>query len=113
MELFTLYADGDDLRARFIVHLSDFTTDGSLAPEAVDRAFLERSVREAGDLSHSVASGPDIFIVKIRGSAAIRAFLPVPRARRAVWRDRQSAGEGRRVSVRVGFGGGGFCKKKN
>src|SRR3546814_8821681 len=39
MELFTLYADGDDLRARFIVHLSDFTTDGSLAPEAVDRAF--------------------------------------------------------------------------
>src|SRR3546814_16198339 len=50
MELFTLYADGDDLRARFIVHLSDFTTDGSLAPEAVDRAFLERSVREAGDL---------------------------------------------------------------
>src|SRR3546814_9564440 len=74
MELFTLYADGDDLRARFIVHLSDFTTDGSLAPEAVDLAFLERSVREAGDLSYSVASGPDIFIVKIRGSAAIRDF---------------------------------------
>ena len=86
MELFTLYADGDDLRARFIVHLSDFTVDGSLAPEAVDRAFLERSVREAGDLSYSVASGPDIFIVKIRGSAAIRDFLAVRRAVCAVRR---------------------------
>src|SRR3546814_2525075 len=50
------------------------------------RAFLERSVREAGDLSYSVASGPDIFIVKIRGSAAIRDFLAVRRARRAVRR---------------------------
>ena len=29
MELFTLLPDGDGLRARFILHLSDFTTDGS------------------------------------------------------------------------------------
>src|SRR3546814_16272895 len=43
MELFTLYADGDDLRARFIVHLSDFTTDGSLAPE---RSAERRLVKE-------------------------------------------------------------------
>src|SRR3546814_9600816 len=62
MELFMLYADGDDLRARFIVHLSVFTTDGSLAPEAVDRAFLERRVREAGDLNHTVASGTNQYI---------------------------------------------------
>jgi hypothetical protein len=31
MELFTLYADGEDIRARFLVHLSDFTTDHSPA----------------------------------------------------------------------------------
>ena len=29
MELFTLLPDGDGLRARFIVHLSDFTSDGT------------------------------------------------------------------------------------
>src|SRR3546814_7229940 len=33
MELYTRYADGADLRARFIAHLSCMTTDGSLAPE--------------------------------------------------------------------------------
>ncbi|HET6526901.1 hypothetical protein [Sphingopyxis sp.] len=86
MELFTLYADGDDLRARFIVHLSDCTTDGSLAPERVDRSFLERSVRAPENLSYSFSSGADIFIVKIRGSASIREFLAVPRALRAVRR---------------------------
>ena len=86
MELFTLYADGDDLRARFIVHLSDFTTDGSLAPERVDRAFLEQSVRAPDDVSYSFPSGADIFIVKIGGAAAIRGFLTDPRALRAVRR---------------------------
>src|SRR3546814_12169808 len=86
MERFTLYADGDDLRARFIVHLSDFTADGSLAPETVDRAFLDRSVRAPEDVSYSFPSGSDIFIVKIRGSAAIRDFLAAPRALRAVRR---------------------------
>lgn len=86
MELFTLYADRDDLRARFIVHLSDFTTDGSLLPEAIDQAFLERSVRAPEDLRYSVPSGPDILIVTIRGSASIRDFLAVPRALRAVRR---------------------------
>ncbi len=86
MELFTLYADGDDLRARFIVHLSDFTTDGSHAPERIDRAFLERSVRAPEDVSYSFSSGPDIFIAKIRGATAIRDFLALPRALRAVRR---------------------------
>ena len=86
MELFTLYADGDDLRARFIVHLSDFTTDGSLAPERVDRAFLEQSVRAPEDLGYSFPGGSDIFIVKIGGSASIRDFLAGPRALRAVRR---------------------------
>src|SRR5215212_11123534 len=31
MELFTLYADGEGLRARFLVHLSDFATEASSA----------------------------------------------------------------------------------
>src|SRR5205814_305098 len=44
MELFTLLADGDDLRARFILHLSDFTTDGSPEPDHLDHAFLESCV---------------------------------------------------------------------
>lgn len=86
MELFTLYADGDDLRARFIVHLSDCTTDGSLAPERVDRAFLEQSVRAPEDLSYSFPNGSDIFVIKVRGSASIRDFLAAPRTLRAVRR---------------------------
>src|SRR5207248_10810516 len=44
MELFALHADGDDLRARFILHLSDFTTDGSPEPDHLDRALLESCV---------------------------------------------------------------------
>lgn len=86
MELFTLYADGDDLCARFIVHLSDFTTDGRLTPETIDQIFLERSVRAPEDLSYSLSSGSDIFIIKIRGSASIRDFLTAPRVLRAVRR---------------------------
>ena len=86
MELFTLYADGDDLRARFIVHLSDFTTDGSLVPEAIDEAFLEQSVRAPEDLNYAFPRGADIFIVKIRGAASIRDFLTNPRALRAIRR---------------------------
>jgi len=86
MELFTLYADGDDLRARFIVHLSDFTTEESPPREMIDQPFLEQSVRTPGDLSYSFPSGPDIFIIKIRGSASIRDFLGNPRALRAIRR---------------------------
>lgn len=86
MELFTLYADGDDLRARCIVHRSDFTTDGSPAPEAIDEALLEQSVRAPEDLSYALPSGPDIFIVKIRGFTSIRDFLTDPRALRAIRR---------------------------
>jgi hypothetical protein len=62
MELFTLYADGDDLRARFIVHLSDFTTDGPHTQGAVDEAFLERIVRAPEDVSYSFSGGSDIFV---------------------------------------------------
>jgi hypothetical protein len=51
MELFTLYADGDDLRARFIVHFSDFTTDGSCDPDQVDHAWLEQCALAPEDMS--------------------------------------------------------------
>ena len=42
MELFTLLPDGDGVRARFILHLSDFTTDGSSEPDQLDQALLEQ-----------------------------------------------------------------------
>src|SRR5262245_8558147 len=39
MELFSLYGDGEGIRALFVVHLSDFTTDGSTDHGKVDEAF--------------------------------------------------------------------------
>src|SRR5205823_6730885 len=53
MELFTLYADGEGIRARFLVHLSDFTTDGSPEPEYLDQALLEQCVAKPENVSHS------------------------------------------------------------
>src|SRR3546814_9895818 len=85
LELFALYADGDDLRARFIVHLSDFTADGSLVPETVDRAFLDRSVRAPEDVSYSFPSGSDIFIVKIRSEAHTSELQSIMRISYAVF----------------------------
>ena len=84
MELFTLLPDTDGLRARFIVHLTDFTTDGSLEPEHLDHAFLEQCVTRPEDVSHVLWRQPEILIVKVRGSASIRAFLANPRALRAI-----------------------------
>lgn len=84
MELFTLLPDGDGLRARFILHLSDFTIDGSASPDLLDEALVEQCVARAEDVSHSIWNGPDIFIVKVRGAASIRAFLANPRALRAI-----------------------------
>lgn len=86
MELFTLLPDGDNIRARFILHLSDFTVDGSATPDLLDEAFLEQCVARPEDVSHSIWNGPDIFIVKVRGSSSIRAFLANPRALRAIRR---------------------------
>jgi hypothetical protein len=84
MELFTLYADGDGIRSRFILHLSDFTTDGSLVPERLDQAFLEQCVATPEDVGCFFPRGEDIFGVKVRGSASIRKFLANRRALRAV-----------------------------
>jgi hypothetical protein len=84
MELFTLYALDDDLSARFILHLSDFTTDGSATPERIDEAFLKRSVAASEDVGYFLAHGADTFVVNVRGAASIRRFLANPRALRAI-----------------------------
>jgi hypothetical protein len=85
MELFTLLPDGEDLRARVIVHLSDFTTDGSATPENVDEALLEQCVEQPEDVSHFHWKA-DTFGIKIRRAASIRKFLVTPRALRAIRR---------------------------
>jgi hypothetical protein len=85
MELFTLLPDGEGLRARFIVHLSDFTTDGSLLPEQLNEPFLEQCVARPEDVSHFFWKA-DTFGVKVRGSASIRTFLANARALRAIRR---------------------------
>jgi hypothetical protein len=86
MELFTLYADGEGIRARFIVHLSDFTTDRSLAQEQVDESFLERCVTTPEDIGCFFPRGADIFGINVRGAASIREFLATRRAVRAIRR---------------------------
>jgi hypothetical protein len=83
MELFTLLPDGDGLRARFILHLSDFTTDGSPEPDNLDQGLLEQCVARPEDVSHFLWKA-DTFGVKVRGSASIRKFMTEPRALRAI-----------------------------
>jgi hypothetical protein len=85
MELFALHADGDALRARFILHLSDFTADGSPEPDQLDRALLDRCVARPEDVSHFLWKA-DTFGVKVRGAASIRAFLAHPSDLRAIRR---------------------------
>jgi hypothetical protein len=85
MELFTLLPDGEDLRARFILHLSDFTADGSPEPDHLDRAVIESCVARPGDVSHFLWKA-DTFGIKVRGSASVRKFLSDPHALRAIRR---------------------------
>ncbi len=86
MELFTLYADGEGIRARFIVHLSDFTTDRSLAQEQVDESFLEHCVTTPEDIGCFFPRGADIFGINVRGAASIREFLATRQTVRAIRR---------------------------
>ena len=73
MELFTLYADGEDIRARFIVHLSDFTTDQSVSSESLDEELLERSVVEPNAMrkGQSPSKHPRILQIGNHGPAMI------------------------------------------
>ncbi len=84
MELFTLYAQGEDIRARFIVHLSDFTRDRSATSGQVDETFLEQSVAMPEDVSYFFPRGADIFGINVRGSVSIRKFLASDRVLRAI-----------------------------
>lgn len=86
MELFTLYADGDGVRGRFIVHLSDFTTDGSVTPEQLDELRLTGSVAAAEDIGWFFPNGADIFGIRVRGAASLRQLLTAPWMRRAIRR---------------------------
>jgi len=85
MELFTLLPDGEDLRARFILHLSDFTTDGSPEPEHLDQVVLESCVARLEDVGHFFWKA-DTLGVKVRGSTSIRKFLATRGALRAIRR---------------------------
>jgi hypothetical protein len=86
MELFTIYADGEGLRARFLVHLSDFTTDNSAEQGQVDEVMLEHSVMAPEDVSYFFPRGEDMFGVNVRGAASIRKFLAVPQMLHAIRR---------------------------
>jgi hypothetical protein len=87
MELFALHADGHGLRARFILHLSDFTRDGSPEDDQVDTDLLESLVQRPEDVSHAVwRNSREILIAKVRGGASIRHFLADPRGLRAIRR---------------------------
>ena len=85
MELFTLLPDGDAIRARFILHLSDFTADGSPEPDHLDFSLIEQCVARPEDVSHFLWKG-DTFGIKVRGSDSIRKFLGEPHALRAIRR---------------------------
>ena len=85
MELFTLLPDGHGIRARFILHLSDFTTDGSAEPDHLDHALLESCVEQRKEVSHFFWKA-DTLGAKVRGSASIRKFLGHPHSLRAIRR---------------------------
>ena len=84
MELFTLLPNGNDIRSRFILHLSDFTADGSPEPDHLDQALLEQCVERPEDVSHAFWRTNGILIVKVRGGAPIRRFIANPRSLRAI-----------------------------
>jgi hypothetical protein len=84
MELFSLYADGEGVRALFLVHLSDFTSDRSLDQGQVDEAFLEHCVMTPEDVSYIFPRGEDIFGIKVRGFASIGKFLAERDSLRAI-----------------------------
>ena len=84
MEFFALYADGEGIRANFLVHLSDFTTDHSLDQGQVDESLLERCVTTPEDVGCFFPRGKDIFGIKVRGFRSIGKFLATRRALRAI-----------------------------
>jgi hypothetical protein len=86
MELFTIYADGDGIRARFLLHLSDFVSDASSAEGNLDEALLERCVAAPEDVSYFLTRAEDMFGIKVRGATSIQKFLATRHALRAIRR---------------------------
>jgi hypothetical protein len=84
MELFALYADGEGIRAKFLVHLSDFTTDLSLGQDQVDETFLEHCVATPEDVDYFFPRGEDMFGIKVRSFRSIGKFLATCRVLRAI-----------------------------
>ena len=84
MELFALYAEGEGIRAKFLVHLSDFTRDHAGGQGEVDEAFLERCVATPDDVGWFFPRGEDIFGIRVRGVRSIRKFLGTRRVLRAI-----------------------------
>jgi hypothetical protein len=84
MELFSLYADGEGVRALFLVHLSDFTADKSLDQGQLDEALLESCVMTPEDVDYIFPRGEDIFGIKVRGFSSIGKFLAARRGLRAI-----------------------------
>jgi len=85
MELFALQPDGDGLRARFILHLSDFTTGGSPDPDELDTDLLEQCVGRPEDVSHAFwRNGKNILIATVRNAGSIRRFIDHPHSLRAI-----------------------------
>jgi hypothetical protein len=84
MELFALYADGEGIRAKFLVQLSDFTRDHSAGQGQVDESFLERCVTTPEDVGCFFPRGADIFGIKVRGFRSIGKFLRTRRVLRAI-----------------------------
>jgi hypothetical protein len=83
MELFTLLPDRDGLRARIILHLSDFTSDGSSEPDQLDLALLEQCVQRPEDITYFHWKR-NTFGAKVRGASSIRKFLADPYGLRAI-----------------------------
>ncbi|CAN7692510.1 hypothetical protein LJR016_005657 [Devosia sp. LjRoot16] len=86
MEFFTLYADGDCVRGRFILHLSDFTTDGSVTPEQLDESLVEQGALAPEDVGWFFPNGADMFGIKVRGAASLHKMLANPHLLRAIRR---------------------------
>ena len=84
MELFTLYADGENIRARFLVHLSDFTTDRSPVQGHLDEPFLKHCVTTPEDVGYFFPRGEDMLGIKVRGAGSIRKCLATPRVLGAI-----------------------------
>jgi len=85
MELFTLLPDGDGLRSRIILHLSDFTADGSEEPDQLDSDLIESCALRPEDASYAIwRNGKGILIAKVKGAGSIRSFLRHPHGLRAI-----------------------------